>query len=247
MLIWVAVFIMLLGFIIIMHALFKNGLLERKQADEVVLTDVSKNTPTQVSATPSISDEGTKDAMMDEINTNEEVSSYVKDLNESNDVHTPTDFNQEDVMHQQSTMESENYQDTLSVYVYPKDASQMIEGASIIELMKSYSMFYNPALRWFCRYSNQTGQGELWFSMLGVYANNYQNFDLNDLSKQKYHGLVFFVRLPHPQPVRAFDAMMQMVFMMADELSAYVYHKDQDAEQLALVDDAWISAKSANL
>lgn len=159
---------------------------------------------------------------------------------------------EESLSNEQVASESESeHRDAITLFVYPREgvgsATPMIEGMDIIKLMKRYSMLYDVKSGIFYKYNDEKGRGKAWFGMIGIYADEFHRFDLNELSRKGYRALAFFVSLPHSQPLHAFDAMVQVTGMIADELFADVYSKNLDTQELVLIDEVWINSNRAKL
>lgn len=222
MLVWIAVFVTVsLGIAIIVRALLKQRPKEQKQINSVTLETHSQLTEAVL---PTEQEEMADDVLPPQNNH----------VQTSNDATEPNmDLGQ-------------SYQKTIEMFVFPKDEA-VIEGLDIISLMSYYSMLYDTGLGVFYRYDNDAGKGEPWFGMIGMYDGDFQRFDLNELSKKRYSCLAFFVSLPHSQPLSAFDAMTQIVSMIANQLSADVYYKDTTTHELLPVNDVWINISRASL
>lgn len=223
MLTWVAVVVMVsLGLIIIVRTMLKQRLQEQKKIDKV-----GEKSVLETNCQP-----------LDNIEIVQETENGESLLCDEN--------NDDGVLEWCANNQTKQHKDTVVMFVYTKDGIA-IEGLDVIGLMSYYSMLCDASLGVFYRYDNEIGEGEPWFGMIGIYDDEFQRFDLNELSKKRYSGLAFFVSLPHSQPLPAFDAMVQIVSMIANQLSADIYYKDAVTYELLPINDAWINATRTSL
>ncbi len=127
-----------------------------------------------------------------------------------------------DMAHQRDDEVLFAHQETVTIVITPKNGFTVIEGRTIMRLVRDYAMKYG-VMNMFHRYEHPEGRGKLWFSMLGVGHDGVQSFDLIELPKSHYRGLALFLSLPHPQALKGFDSMVSVAQAIAKELDADIH------------------------
>ena len=109
--------------------------------------------------------------------------------------------------------------DALTVLISPKNVFQEVTGVQVLNFTKTYGMRFGFK-KMFHRHECDDGTGELWFSMLATTHDGVTPFDLNGLPEARFRGLALFILTPHANALKAFDSMMSVAQMIADELDA---------------------------
>lgn len=115
-----------------------------------------------------------------------------------------------------------NAEQNINISIFPRQSLQRFAGKDLLGLVDKYGLKYG-AMNMFHRYENKDGTGILWFSMMMVESQVPSAFDLNKLPLQHLDGLILFLSLPHPEAGQAFESMISMAKMMANDLNAELY------------------------
>ena len=115
-----------------------------------------------------------------------------------------------------------NAEQNINISIFPHHQLQRFLGKDLLGLVDKYGLKYG-AMNMFHRYENKDGTGVLWFSMMMVDDQTPSAFDLNKLPLQHLDGLILFLSLPHPEAGQAFESMISMAKMMANDLGAELY------------------------
>ena len=114
-----------------------------------------------------------------------------------------------------------NATENVNITLVPADGEQVLSGEVLLAIVDQYGMKYG-AMNMFHRYEHKDGTGILWFSMMGITQEGIAPFDLNTLPQSYYHGLVFFLSLPHPKALQGFDSMMSTAGLIAKDVGMLV-------------------------
>lgn len=115
-----------------------------------------------------------------------------------------------------------NAEQNINISIFPHHQLHRFLGKDLLGLVDKYGLKYG-AMNMFHRYENKDGTGVLWFSMMMVDDQTPSAFDLNKLPLQHLDGLILFLSLPHPEAGQAFESMISMAKMMANDLGAELY------------------------
>lgn len=118
-----------------------------------------------------------------------------------------------------------NAEAVVTIYIIPKNQATGISGKEILRLAETYGLKYGVK-HMFHRYEHEEGVGSLWFSMLSVGRNGLQNFNINEMARQRFHGLSLFLSLPNPHAVQGFRSMMSIANMIASDLDANILDEE---------------------
>lgn len=115
-----------------------------------------------------------------------------------------------------------NAEQNINISIYPRHQLQRFAGKDFLGFVDKYGLKYG-AMNMFHRYENKDGTGILWFSVMMVDDGGPSAFDLNKLPMQHLDGLILFLSLPHPEAGQAFESMISLAKMMANDLNAELY------------------------
>lgn len=115
-----------------------------------------------------------------------------------------------------------NAEQNINISIFPRHQLQRFAGKDFLGFVDKYGLKYG-AMNMFHRYENKDGTGILWFSVMMVDDAGPSAFDLNKLPMQHLDGLILFLSLPHPDAGQAFEAMISLAKMMANDLNAELY------------------------
>lgn len=108
----------------------------------------------------------------------------------------------------------------VNICITPRNKTTGLSGKEVQELANYFGLKYG-VMQMYHFYENRDGSGQLLFSMLGKdRQGGAVTFDINNLTNQRFTGLILFVPLPHPHAVRAFDLMVNNAKRMSQQLKA---------------------------
>ena len=125
-----------------------------------------------------------------------------------------------------------NAKDNINITILPHQyrdrTPSIIRGRDLLTLIDKYGLRFG-AMNMFHRYEQKDGTGMLWFSMMGITDDGIAPFDPHSVATNTYNGVVVFLSLPHPQPLRSFDSMMSIAYMMANDLDAMILDENNES------------------